>query len=75
MPETPWLTAAQAVDYSHKSLNTINNALRDGSLVGSQTKRYGTWSIHRDNLDAWLRGERAEVKPPRVTRGKQSVDA
>lgn len=67
MIETPWLTAAQAVAYSHKSLNTINKALRDGSLKGSQTKRFGTWSIHRDDLDAWLRGERADVRPARIT--------
>lgn len=67
--ESPWLTAREAAEYSRRSAGTINKALRDGSLRGSQKVRGGDWRIHRDDLDAWIRGELAPViVPAKVTR-------
>ena len=70
--ETPWLTVPEAAAYAKRHTQTIKNALRDGSLRGSQTQRNGKWLVHRDDLDAWLRGEVAEVVPPRITRRKSA---
>ena len=66
--DTPWLEVPEAAEYARRHTQTIKNALRDGSLRGSQTKRNGKWLVHRDDLDAWLRGEIADVQPPAVTR-------
>jgi hypothetical protein len=62
--ESPWFTVKTAIPYSHRSGGLITRALREGTLRGSQTKANGTWLIHRDDLDAWLRGEVAEVRTP-----------
>lgn len=66
--DTPWLTVPEAAAYTRKSNTKISEVLRSGELRGSQTCRGGTWTIHRDDLDAWLRGERADAEPARVTR-------
>jgi helix-turn-helix protein len=71
-PVSPWLTVKEAAPYSKRSANTIKNALREGSLIGSQTKPGGIWVIHVDNLDAWIKGEIADVRPPAVTRRRAS---
>lgn len=66
MPDTiasPWLKVPEAARYGRKSATTIANALRSGELRGSQTVRGGTWLIHRDDLDAYLRGELAPAAP------------
>jgi excisionase family DNA binding protein len=65
---TPWLTALEATHYARRHINTINRALRSGELRGNQTARRGRWLIHRDDLDAWIRGEVADVQVPKVTR-------
>lgn len=62
--ETPWLTAPEAAVYAHRHPDTINRALRNGELAGNQPTRKGRWLIHRDALDAWIRGEVAAVKVP-----------
>lgn len=51
-----WHTVQSAADYSEYSERTISDALREGSLRGSQRIKNGRWRIHRDDLDAWLRG-------------------
>jgi excisionase family DNA binding protein len=56
---TPWLTVAEAATYAHRSPHTIWVACRDKTLRGNQPKAKGKWLIHRDDLDAWIRGERA----------------
>ncbi|MBE7196164.1 MAG: helix-turn-helix domain-containing protein [Gordonia polyisoprenivorans] len=71
-PESPSLTVNDAATYSQKSTTVISNALRNGGLRGSQTKAGGAWCVHRDHLDAWLRGEMAEVEIPRITRGRHT---
>lgn len=66
--ETPWLKIKEAAAYSRKSKSLISDALRCGELRGNQTKANGTWLVHRDDLDAWIRGERADVHIPSVSR-------
>lgn len=51
-----WFDARQAALYSGMHWRTITDALRDGSLSGSQRVDKGKWRIHRDDLDNWLRG-------------------
>ena len=70
--ETPWLTVTEAAQYARRHAETVMKALRDGSLRGYQTKRSGIWSIHRDDLDAWIRGEVATAEPKPITRKRAS---
>lgn len=52
-----WHTTNSAAAYAAVHAQTILTALRSGELRGSQRKKSGNWRIHRDDLDAWLRGE------------------
>lgn len=61
-PVGPWLLAGEAADRARCGRGTIIAALNDGSLVGQQRREGGTWRIHVDDLDAWVRGE-----PPATT--------
>jgi excisionase family DNA binding protein len=69
---TPWLSIGEAAAYAHRSPDTISAACREGSLRGNQPKPKGKWLIHRDDLDAWIRGERAVAEPARVTRKRSA---
>lgn len=57
--ERIWFNTAQAAEYTGYHATTVRGALEAGELVGSQRKKNGRWRIHRDQLDAWLRGEAA----------------
>lgn len=57
--ERIWHNTEQASEYSGYHPDTIAAALRSGELVGTQRKKNGRWRIHRDALDAWLRGDAA----------------
>lgn len=70
---SPWLRVKDASTYSKRSPSLILAALRSGELPGSQTKRGGTWVVHRDDLDAWMRGEKADTSAPRVARRRVSA--
>lgn len=71
IPESPWLTPAQAAPYSRRSRTQVLTALRSGELVGYQTKPNGKWTIHRDDLDSWIRGEKAAAAPTPVARARR----
>lgn len=64
MSEGPWLSPLSASEYALCSVKTILAALRDGTLRGYQRKPGGTWRIHQDDLDAWIRGQDAPVPAP-----------
>lgn len=53
-----WFSTEQAAEYAGRHRKTILNALVAQELRGSQRAAGCTWRIHRDDLDAWLRGER-----------------
>ena len=55
--ERVWHTVQSAIEYSGYSERTILDALRDGTLKGTQRVKNGRWRIERADLDAWLRGE------------------
>jgi excisionase family DNA binding protein len=62
-----WLTPNAAADHTGFSVDTICDALRDGSLRGYQRKAKGRWRIAVEELDAWVKGEVAVVEIPSVT--------
>lgn len=70
--DTPWMTVAEVKDYGRIGRSDILAALNDGSLRGHQVKAGGRWRVHRDDVDAWLRGEQPEPIRPRFTRGRAS---
>jgi excisionase family DNA binding protein len=70
--ETPWFTVAQAARYIHRSEENLRDLLRAGTLRGNQPGRKGKWLIHRDALDAFVRGEVAAVEIPKITRRRAS---
>lgn len=54
-----WFSTTQAADYAGRHPKTILDALHIGDLKGSQRAAGCSWRIHRDALDAWLRGDAA----------------
>lgn len=66
---SPWLTVDEARAYARCGRQQMYRALHTGELVGTQRKRpQGTWRIHRDALDAWLRGSNPEQSPTKLKR-------
>lgn len=67
--ESPWMSVAQVRVYAGTGETTTYHALQTGELRGVQrTSPRGTWRIHRDDVDAWMRGlhpESVERKPLR----------
>lgn len=72
---SPILTVKEAAAYARCCDRLIYRALRRDELRGSQGAgptqiARGTWRIHRDDLEAWMRGinpERTATKLKRVT--------
>lgn len=71
--DTPWLTVIEAAGRARRGKRTVYRALANGELRGSQALRGGAWTIHMDDLDAWVRGEIAEVELPSSARGRRSA--
>ena len=55
-PEHEWLKVQEAAWLARDSCNTIRHALESGELRGYQRKKGGRWRIHRNDLDAWMKG-------------------
>lgn len=70
--ESPWMTTNETAAYARCHVNTVNKAARSGELRGSQTGRSGKWLFHREAVDAWIKGEIAEITVPVVTRRKSA---
>jgi excisionase family DNA binding protein len=60
--EGPWLTVRQAAARAQRGRRTILNALDDETLRGYRRGERGRWRIHVDDVDAWVRGEKADVQ-------------
>lgn len=54
--ERIWHNTASAAEYTGYSATTVLRALEAGELAGHQRSKRARWRIHRDDLDAWLRG-------------------
>lgn len=72
MTADPWLTAPEAAARGRAGLSEVLRALAAEELRGYQRTKGGKWRIHVDDLDAWVRGETAEVRVPAVTRRRAS---
>lgn len=71
--DSPWLLVPEVMRYARVGNRDVLGALGDGSLRGHQVKAGGKWRIHRDDVDAWLRGEQPAVaEPPRFTRRRSA---
>ncbi|WP_082921105.1 helix-turn-helix domain-containing protein [Rhodococcus sp. HS-D2] len=54
---SPWLTVPEAANYARCGTKRIYDACRTGELVATQqTVPHGTWRIHVEDLDNYLRG-------------------
>ncbi|WP_375482873.1 helix-turn-helix domain-containing protein [uncultured Jatrophihabitans sp.] len=54
--DSPWLVVGEVQAYARAGKREVLAALADGSLRGYQARPNGRWRIHRDDVDAWLRG-------------------
>lgn len=54
--EVVWLTVDQASQRCGVSKPALYRAAQAGELVGYQRGKGGTWRVHVDDLDAWMRG-------------------
>lgn len=71
--DSPWLQLAEVCRYARAGRTDVLAALADGTLRGSQLKPGGKWRIHRDDVDAWLRGEKPPAgEPERFTRRRSA---
>jgi excisionase family DNA binding protein len=72
MSDSPWLTVRQACERAQRGKQMILAALADESLTGHRPGERGRWRIHVEDLDAWVRGEKADVQIPTVTRRRSA---
>lgn len=70
MSEQTWFTVPEAADYARRNKGTVWRAVQSGELVGYQRDAGGHWTIHRDDLDRWIRGE-TPVQAPAVCRPRR----
>ncbi|WP_408641765.1 helix-turn-helix domain-containing protein [Saccharopolyspora oryzae] len=64
---SPWMTVSQVAAYASRSTKTVLRALQARQLAGSQPVRRGHWRIHRDDVDAWIRGDRPQRRLGRAS--------
>lgn len=64
----PWISVAQAADYSGHHSKTVLTALRRGHLQGVQASPGQTWRTRESYVDAWLAGK-AKVRRLGAVRG------
>lgn len=68
-----WLNVAESRIVSGRGVGRIREALRSGELRGYKGDGVaGHWKINRDDLDAWVRGEKAPLVVPEVTRRRSA---
>lgn len=59
MTDSPWLTAKEAAAYVRKEHKYFLVLARKGRIKGyQQSGANGKWLFHRDDLDAYIRGEK-----------------
>ncbi|MBY6708468.1 helix-turn-helix domain-containing protein [Rhodococcus sp. BP-241] len=55
---SPWMTVPEVCEYGRTNRSAVYRALQVGELRGHQhVAPRGTWRVHRDDVDLWLRGE------------------
>jgi len=53
-----WLSPAEVVEQTGVSRTDVYLALQCGDLKGHQRTKGGSWRIHQDEIDSWMRGGR-----------------
>ncbi len=53
-----WFSPPEVQALTGVSRTEIYLALQCGDLKGHQRNKGGSWRIHQDAIDAWMRGER-----------------
>jgi hypothetical protein len=61
-PERVWLTYPETEAYTNYHATTIWRAVKRGELRQGGLPR--SPRFHRDDLDAWMRGDKAAEQPP-----------
>ena len=56
--ERVWLTVDEASQRTGIGKTDIYEALRSRKLPGSQNGKGGSWRVHMDDLDQWMRDGR-----------------
>ena len=65
--ETPWMTVDEAAAYLRRHPKTVLRMLHDSRLRGYQvTEPNGTWRIHRDDADQFMRTPAKRARRPRL---------
>lgn len=54
--------APEVAGYARCHVQTVYKAQRSGALKGAQAKPNAVVRFHRDDVDAWLKGETQPVK-------------
>lgn len=57
MSDQVWFTGHEAATYARRHYKTVLYALEDGALKGYQNGARRRWTVHREDLDRWIRGE------------------
>ncbi len=55
-PPSPWMTSADAATYARVSVMSISLAIRAGRLTVCRFGGGPFVRLHRDDVDAWIRG-------------------
>lgn len=61
-----WFDTDAAATYTSSRRNEIREAAESGELRGYQRVRRGKWRFHREDLDAWVRGEAPAARPGKL---------
>lgn len=72
--ESPWMSVAEAAQYARRHHMTVQKALwryvrtngREGLKGGQSNGANSVWSVHRDDVDTWLRGNRPCRRTPAI---------
>ncbi|MBM4640477.1 helix-turn-helix domain-containing protein [Rhodococcus hoagii] len=60
---SPWMTVKETADYMRRHPQTVLHLLHTEQLEGFQPAgRNGSWRIHRDDIDKYMRGEGPKPK-------------
>ena len=71
-PFKTWFTVAEAAEYAGVSPTTLGRVIRAHEIRASRPGSRGMYRIHRDDLEAWLRGEVYEQQSlPREVRPRR----
>ncbi|NKR75833.1 helix-turn-helix domain-containing protein [Rhodococcus hoagii] len=60
---SPWMTVKEAGEYMRRHPQTVLHLLHTEQLVGFQAAgRNGSWRIHRDDIDEFMRNPKARKR-------------